>query len=169
MPPPVCILQPGSHCGPPGPNALRRSCHGGHHPILDVSTATIRNRLKQFGSYLSAAARKKTGKRFTASDLATLRTIQGYIDDGLTIDEIPDLLTFTPEIVNGQDDTFTFEQQQPTNETAITAPQAQDFIQQALDNAAAQHQREIIAKDETIQILRDELNLARRRWWKFWV
>ena len=136
--------------------------------ILDTTTATIRNRIKKFGPYLSPSARKRTGKRFTRQDLETLRTIQGYIEGGLSLDEIPEHLTLTPEIVHGQDEIPTFEDWQPTNESAISLPQVMDFVQQALDNQADQHQREIDALNRLIEKLETDLETARKPFWQFW-
>jgi len=134
--------------------------------IIDVSTATIRNYVKAFEPYFSETAKRKHGKNFTNQDIQTLRTIRQHLDNGLTYEETAEYLTFTPEIIHGQEDPTFFESAAVANENAITLPQVADFVQQAIDNAAAQHQREIDALNRLIEKLETDLENARKPWWK---
>ena len=143
---------------------------------LDVTPATVRNWIKLFGDeYLSDQANKKTGKRFTPTDVATLREIQRLLHDGLRYEEIPHQLQPIPEIM--VDDTFGGADQQPfdipdptvNRENAI---QPLEFFTDFIDKMTTQHEREIVAKDDLITELKgdktrlqaeiDRLNLP---WW----
>ena len=55
--------------------------------------------------------------------------------------------------------------QQPTD-NALATIEVFEFINQALNNQAEQHRREISAKNETIALLREELARARQPWYK---
>ena len=144
---------------------------------LDVTPATVRNWVKLFGDeYLSGQAKKKTGKRFTPADVATLREIQRLLQDGLRYEDIPHQLQPLPEIVTG--DTFEGADQQPFDIPDPTvdrenAIQPLEFFTDFIDKMTAQHDREIQAKDALIDELKDdktrlqdEVDRLRLPWWE---
>ena len=112
---------------------------------------------------------KKHGKRFTPSDVATLQEIQSLSNDGFTYDEIPDQLTAAEihEVIDFEEFEEIPEQQpQQPQDNAIAPIEFFEHITHMLETQATQHQREIAAKDETIALLREELERARLPWWK---
>ena len=149
---------------------------------LDVTTATVRNWIKLFGDeYLSDQANKKNGKRFTPSDVATLREIQRLLHDGLRYEDIPHQLQPIPEIMTN--DTFEGAAQQPFDIPDPTvdrenAIQPLEFFENFINQMTTQHEREIVAKDEMINELKgdktrlqaenDELRRAQRPFWEKW-
>jgi len=134
---------------------------------IGATPNTVRNYLKRYPELFSTSAISQTDKNFTPRDLSTLREIKRLLDSGLRHADIDADMISIPEVLAPEDmeyDNQPFDTVAPTS--AITLPQVTDFVQQALDNAALQHQREIDAKDETIALLRDELERARLPWWK---
>lgn len=136
--------------------------------MLDVTSATVRNWLKEFGKYLSPTANNHRRKRFTPSDIATLKKIKALLDEGLTYAEVPDNLDVAEYADVLEPEAFkdwTPQAEQP-QVNAIATIEVFEFITQSLNAQAEQHQREIAAKDETIKLLREELERARLPWWK---
>ena len=138
---------------------------------IEVTSATIRNWVKEFGEFLSPSATSQRRKRFTPSDIDTLKNIKKLRNDGFTYSEIHDeIFTVTTGEVLGVEEMITEEthkeQLQQPQDNAIAIPEVFEFINQALNNQTLQHEREIKAKDETIQLLREELKRARLPWWK---
>ena len=137
---------------------------------LNTTTTTVRNWVNAFGEFLSPSAQLQRRKRFTPQDITILKEIQSLSNDGFTYAEIPDRLNDVPlqEVLDFEEipPEEIPDQQPPPQDNALAIPEVFEFITQALDNAAAQHEREILAKDETIQLLRDELNRQRQPWWK---
>jgi len=54
---------------------------------LGVSAQTIRNYLKIGSDFFSERATRKTGKRFTDSDIEQLQTVRDLLSDGLRYDD----------------------------------------------------------------------------------
>ena len=134
--------------------------------MLGVTTATIRNWLSIGDEYFSESASRTTGKRFTPSDIQQLQTIKSLLADGLTYEDIPTRLSPAPQVVEILDD----HQEPPTtNQDATSALQTLElmqYINDMLDQQRETYNQTINAKDETIQVLKDEIERLRRPWWK---
>jgi len=145
---------------------------------LDCTPATVRNWLKHFGDeYLSPDATKPTGKRFTPSDVATLRNIQRLLRDGKKYDEVPGKL---PEILEGETEAPEDQPEVITDQQPFDVPEEEifdrenaiqqitfftDFIdrmgaqhEREIEDKDEQHKREIAAKDETIAAKDEQIN-----------
>ena len=133
---------------------------------LDVSLQTVRNWLKLGDEYFSESATRPTGKRFTPSDIQQLQTIKSLLADGLTYEDIPTRLSPAPQVVEILDD----HQEPPTtNQDATSALQTLElmqYINDMLEQQQKTYNQTINAKDETIQVLKDEIERLRRPWWK---
>ena len=130
---------------------------------LDVSLQTVRNWLKLGDEYFSESATRQTGKRFAPSDIQQLQTIKSLLADGLTYEDIPTRLSPAPQVVEILDD----HQEPPTtNQDATSALQLIELTQYVIDQQKETFQVTLDAKDETIQVLKDEIERLRRPWWK---
>jgi len=141
--------------------------------MLGVHPATVRNWLKLGDEFFSSNATKTTGKRFTPQDIEQLKRIQSLLDEGFRYEDIPARLP-VPEVFEVIEDTPP-EAPGPsqTNANAMQPTEYLERFQAILEQQHETHQEAIRAKDETIQVLKDEnerlradLERARRPWWK---
>lgn len=115
---------------------------------LKVSIQTVKNWVKGFPAHFSDSSRRTTNKRYTPSDMATLKNIKQFRQvDGLSLEEIKEVLPVIPQ---------DFEPE-PTREV-----QTQETTQ-IIENMWAIFDQTLEAKNETIAILKEE-NARLKKW-----
>lgn len=124
--------------------------------FFNVTTVTIRNWVSLLGeTYLSPSATRKTGKRFSNSDVTTLKKLRTLLEEGSTYDQVLDLLPTTPEIV----EETTEEPALQSAEQPGSAIQTLDILEkfQALMKLQQQQNQETInAMGSHIETLKEE-------------
>jgi DNA-binding transcriptional MerR regulator len=138
--------------------------------LLNVTPATVRNWLAIAPDYFSAGAIRKTGKTFTAADLAALREIQRLLGEGLRYEEIPGLLSVNPDVLD-PDPEFSHNGGRPAGEIAPVEFFA--FFDRLLIEQKAQTDRLVNEKDARIAELQadktrllEEITQLRRPWYR---
>lgn len=134
-------------------NEKRELTIGAAAQVLGVTTATVRNWVKFYGSHLSPDATRRTGKRFTPEDIDTLRRVQQLLASGSTFEQVVEMLPAEGEIYTEPlpEDTETPFQPEPAQLAIV--PIIERF-QQLLETQAENHRATVQAKDELIQELR---------------
>jgi DNA-binding transcriptional MerR regulator len=141
--------------------------------VLSVTTVTIRNYINILGDrFLSAESTRKTGKRFSAGDTATLQKFHTLLSEGVTYEKALERLPTIPEIVENT----TGSAEEPAGEPSQSAIQTLDILekfQALLQLQQEQNQKTIQAKDEHIETLKaenlrlqEEVNQLKKPWFK---
>jgi len=149
--------------------------------LFGVTRATIRNRVKRFGEFLSITATRKNGKRFNHDDIRVLHLIHDMKNTGM---REPEILLELPEAIERDkrladveildndipQDTPQEPQEQP--QSIQTVDLMQD-VMRLLEQQENTFQQVISSKDEMIQELKadkeklqNQLDDARRPWWR---
>ena len=141
---------------------------------LGVSLQTVRNWLKIGDEFFSENATRSTGKRFTPGDIQQLQRIQSLIADGLIYEDIPAKLKPSPQVVEVIEEAPQEPPGTPRNgANSIQTLDLMESIERLLEHQRETYQETISAKDETIEVLKDENERLRRErdrarlpWWK---
>lgn len=135
--------------------------------MLGITTATVRNYVKEFREFLSPAATAETNRRFTPEDIKVLRVASELLREGFNYPEVRERLNerlpMEGEIFEGEPEPET----PPPPET----PQSilpLEFFSQFVEQLNAQHQAHLETLKEENERLRAELNYARLPFFVKW-
>ena len=132
---------------------------------IGVTSATVRNYLREFSPYFSEESKHQTRKRFSSQDVATLIEITRLSREGYTWSEIPDRLPSPGEIAE--------ELPPPPQYQANEQENALDVLRDQNEQIKILMDITIKSKDETIDVLkqendrlRGELERLSKPWWR---
>lgn len=142
--------------------------------LFNVTPRTINNWCSVCAEQLEPDATRRTGKRFSESDIQLFRKLVHLLSEGFTYEQARERLPVTPEVLEMPSEGVQNAPEQPeTGSVSIMTLEFMEHLQNLLNVQNEQYQATVQAKQEHIETLkaenerlREENERLKRPFWK---